>query len=174
MVEIGVHMSEVKFYVWQGDDIQANVLAEYKTGSGGTTFGVVGKLPIKNGDIVSLNYGAMVQVYTRSGKGYENSSKHGIMSRMGDGATIELDAQTAIFIKSDTNSKEAFDTLVQKQKEQSSSYIAKLVVQHELDVKIKFDQNVIQNKKNEIQRKEIVKSAVDKMEEFFAPKKSKP
>lgn len=172
MIQTGVHMSEVRFYVWQGDDLPASVSAEYTTGNGGRAVGVVGKLPIKNGDVVSLDYGANRQVYTHSGRGYENQYKHGRMARFGGGA-IELDAKTAVFIKSETATQEVFDSLVKKQKEESAPLIAQLVVQHEADVKIRFEQTVIQNKKNEEQRKQKVSSALDQMETFFAPKKPK-
>ena len=172
MIQRGVYMSEVRFYVWQGDDIQANVSAEYTTGAGGRTVGRVGQIPIKNGDVVSLDYGANRQVYTHSGRAYENQYKHGFMSRFG-GGSIELDAKTAIFVKSETATKEVFDSLVKKQKEESASLIADLVVKHEAEVKTKFELDAIQRERNEIQRKEKISSALNQMETFFAPKKPK-
>ena len=164
-------MSRVNFYVWQGDDIKAGVAANHKTANGGVTYGSVGSVDIKKGDVVSLSYGASRGVYTNSGKGYEMEYPHGYMVRFGDGASVVLDAHTAINLKHQESDKATFDNIVAQQKERYMHQVTSLIEKKELELIEKHQKDVEQLAQNKQNQKSIISGALDKMELVLGKRK---
>lgn len=115
------------YHIWNSDeDLMANVNSEVKLPDGGKLHTKIGKVAIKKGDAVCLDYGRSMGVYTMSGRGYESEFKHGKISLHGCPAYLVLEQTQSQNIKYCETTTEEFNAKIENQKNRIAPEIESL------------------------------------------------
>ncbi len=165
---------EVRYHTWNGPNIKAKTSTEVKLPDGSVLYSQIGEIEIQKGDAVWLDYGRSMGVYTRSGRGYESEFKYGRIVLHGCPVGVQLEegqAQNATFT---TSTKQEFDAIVEKQKERIAPQVEELkdifIMQ---EVKRRIEAKAYREAA-EVRRKEMLKGALNQMNEFFNSPRPKP
>lgn len=156
---------KVYFYVWNDEDIQLDYYSLVKLPNGGQINDVIGKITLKKGDLVSIDFGRSLIKYTISGKGPEPEFPFGRVCLLGTPTSKILDKKYLTLYQEDY--QENLDKVITKQKEKIDNlvplmmeeYVSKYMDNLEIQKKYKIEA--------EKRQKEKIQSALSQMESFF-------
>lgn len=169
---------EVNYYIWDGNDIQAKVYADISLPDGSNLHRTeIGNTTIQKGDAITVYNGANLQVYTRSGKGYELEFPYGKISLYGQFPVggIVLNAEQSIFVKHVKTPKHEFEDRVKIQENRVLPKIEELKKIFILEETNRREQAYERKKIFENQRQKKLSQVLDQVESYFSQKsKIKP
>ncbi len=156
------------FHTWTSDTpILAEVFSTVVFEDGGKQHCEIGKIEIKKGDALYLNYGASRQVYTRSGKGYESEYPHGRVSLHGCPIGVTLTLEESQNVKQISATRAEFEAQIETQKQRTEPLINQLASRYVEDENIRRKERVEAQAKAKVQREKMIADALDKMDQFF-------
>lgn len=159
--------NNINYHVWTGPDLQADAFGQINFPDGGSVHAQIGKIQIKNGDALYLDYGASKMVYTMSGKAYESEYPYGRVSLHGCAVGVNLKAGENQLAKFTTSSKEEFDEKVKAQTQRVMPEIEKLKEVYLFEqIKRRAEQKIARQQTEKL-RKEKVDKALEQMEQAF-------
>lgn len=163
---------EFSYHIWNGPDLKASAYGEVQLPDGAVVHGKIGDINIKKGDVLYLDYGRSMGVYTRSGKGYESEFKYGKVTLHGCPVAVELKPGENQHLSNVISTKEDIEPSIKKQQERVNPQINEikdLFIFHE----VKRRQEIkAAREASEQKRKERIQDAVSQMDAFFnRPKK---
>lgn len=163
---------DINYHVWTGENLAAKCYHDLQMPDGSRVQGEIGKINIVAGDVLSVDYGRSLMVYTRSGKGYKAEFPYGKVTLSGTPVFAVLDGNNKEQISLVTCTQDEFNASVKKQQkriEPEMTALIKIFIIDAMDKKKKQKEDaVVQNKK----QKEIVSEALEKMKVFFKPSKN--
>ena len=156
------------YYTWTGDDLPAIFYDNVSFPDGGRIYGEVGKINIKNGDALSINFGANRQVLTRSGRGYESEYPNGRATLLGCAVAVILTAEQAKFLKIETSLTSELDIKIANQSKRIAPEIqdiTEVFIFNEMKrrAEIKKSQELLAE-----QSKQKIQGALSQMENIFS------
>lgn len=160
---------EINYYVWTGQDLLATCNHDVTMPGGGHIYASIGKIKIVEGDVLSVDYGRSLMVYTRSGKGYEAEFPYGKVTLAGTPAYCVLDGQNRQQINLVQGTQDEFNAGIKKQQKRIEPEMVELINSFVVDAlkrQQKQKEDLVEQKKRQ---KNLVENAVEKMEQFFYP-----
>lgn len=163
---------QISCYQWTGPAQMANFHYEVNMPNGARSYETIGQIMIEPGDLITIDYGRSVPVYTQSGRGFESEFIYGRANVCGVSANVELTEQTSKCVKPFSTSKEQFDEMVKNQQSRITP-VADLLLGVFIHDRLEDQQSkdAADERKKE-KTKDMIKDALSLMEGRF-PKKPK-
>lgn len=162
---------EINFHVWTGEPLLAICNHDVTMPGGGHIYGSIGQVNIVEGDVLNIDYGRNMMVYTRSGKSFEAEFPYGKVVLGGTPAYCVLDGKNRVQISLVKGTQDEFNLAIKKQQKRIEPEILELIKVFTINAlekqKEQKEEQKIQNKK----QKEIISTTLEKMEKFFKPSK---